>query len=189
MYGGASNYEEGYAMFRNDGTLSHNFGRFTICLFFLSAVWIFGLLAGLCSISVSPASVFYVMYSPLNNALTLTGLLLTQTFPLIISCIIYRSEKLFLILPVVFLKAFSFLYCTLGVVIAYADAGWMMRYLILFSDSCVVVLLLWFWIRNFTGREVCFFRDFLICLSTVIVICLVDYFVIYPLFLRLTDFF
>ena len=143
-------------------------------LFFLSA-WFFGSLTSLYIISFVPDSTLFLFRSILHNRTTLFGLILVQMLPLLMSCFTFWLRKPEFAYPVIFFKAFSFSYCLFGIFLLYDTAGWMMRWVILFSASCSILPLIWFWYRNFPRRGVSFNKDVCICTFIVILFCLVDY--------------
>lgn len=156
--------------------------------FILSATWVAGLLAGLYTVSIVPTSYFSLMRSILYDRMSIVVLVLTLIFPFLFSYVAYRLSMPFLIFPIAFLKAFTFAYSAFGVVMAYGDAGWMMRWLLLFSDSFIVVLLLWFWFRNASANRITLNKALLVCVLLASFICLFDYSVILPLSASLVNY-
>jgi hypothetical protein len=167
--------------------LLHVFNKLRSPIFFICVFWISGLVTGLYAASNAPASVFPLVRSLLYHRTSIISLTLVIFFPIFVSCIAYWLDKSYCIFPIAFLKAFSYAYCTFNVVLAYGDAGWMMRWIILFSDSCFVVLLLWFWIRNFSKGSVSFKFNLLVCCVLSTIICLFDYFAIIPISVHLVN--
>lgn len=156
-------------------------------LFFLSA-WLLGTFAGLYIVLSVPDHALVLFLSVLHSRATLLGLILVQTLPLTISCCAFWLKKAIFVYLVIFFKAFSFTYCVFGVFLFYNTAGWMMRWVTLFSASSSILPLIWFWYRNFPKRGVSFNKDMCICIFFVILSCLADYYVMLPLSMRLMNF-
>ncbi len=168
------------------GKLSSGQLRLSPILFWI--VWTFGLLSGLYVVSESNDSARSVFLLFLSSRSTLVGLILTQMFPLVFSCFIFWLSKPNLIHLVIFIKAFLFAYCAFGIVLAYGTAGWMIRWIILFSSSCSTLPLLWFWCRNFTKKGESYCQDLLVCAFSLILICVFDYLAVLPLAKRLVNY-
>ena len=150
--------------------------RFLIILF-----WLIGLLSSLYFTLETTAFSSALMRSVTEDRLSIIGLFLMLTFPFLISAVLLRFTRPLWILPVVFFKAFIYSCCLYGLTFAYGDAGWLVRWLLLFSDSCVVVLLLWFWLRNASGDLVTYKSDLLLCCFLSVLIIGVDYYIVSPI--------
>ena len=129
---------------------------FTWCLGYSCGFWL-----------VSPAEPFSpsLMYALISQRGSILGLLAVNVLPFLITALFVRFRLCRLILPLAFLRAFISGYCNSCFLCAFASAGWLICLLVLFSQSCSEVLLLWYWIRNinYTGsiqRKEC--RSFLI---------------------------
>lgn len=153
---------------------------FVVRRLFLAVFWVFGLLIGLYISFRTPILFFSLMRTYAYERVSILGLVLIVSFPLILSAIAVRFSTPLLFLPVAFLKAFCFSYCSNGIVLAFGSAGWLVRWLFVFSDSCAVIVLFWFWIRNIAGDRGLFTRDFFIGVLSIILFCCIDYFVVSP---------
>ena len=174
-------------MFRLKRILFHYFSQPELPVIALVVFWVSGLFAGLYTVSDLPGSVLPLVHSILYRPTSIAGIILVQLFPLFLSLIACRLHRPYLIIPVAFFKAFSFAYCAFGIILAFGDAGWMMRWLFLFSDSIMVVFLLWFWIRSFSENRKFWIIDLIICLSASTFLFVVDYFAILPLSINLVN--
>ncbi len=161
------------------GKLSFLQLRFSMIAFWI--IWVCGLLSGLYVVSMSDDSAYCVFRLFLYSQSTLFGLLLTQMLPLAFTCFIFWLSKPCLTSLFVYIKAFLFAYCAFGIVLAYGTAGWMIRWIILFSSSCSTLPLLWFWCRNFTKKGESYCQDLLVCAFSLILICVFDYLAVLPL--------
>lgn len=112
---------------------------------------------------------------------TIVGLLLLSMVPLVLSYIVIRLSAAPLLLPISFFKALSFAFCSFGVLWAYGSAGWLVRILLLFSDSLSVLILLYFWISSITGDRKFIDHRLLCCMIASGFVAIVDYLYIVPL--------
>lgn len=91
-------------------------------------------------------------------------------------------------MPLCFIKGFLFSFVSAGIFRQFGSAGWLFRYLLLFSDCITLPLLYLFWIRNLSyfkpvrGCEAIFIATF------VFLVWSVDYRVISPVLACLIDF-
>lgn len=151
------------------------FNRLLVIIF-----WLTGLLAGLYFTSSTTAYSTSLMRSVCQDRLSIVGLFLVLTFPLLISAVLLRFFKPVWILPLVISKAFTYSFCLNAIMLAFGDAGWLTRWLLLFSDSCIVVLLLWFWLRNSSGTSIDCKSDLVLCSILSALIIAVDYYIVSP---------
>lgn len=146
----------------------------------LSACWLSGLYAGYAFFSHISASSITLMLSVAENRMSIVGLLLSRILPFVIFAISLRYSKLFFVFTVIFLKAFSFSWCACSLTVAFGDAGWLVRWLLLFSDSCSVVLLLWFLFRNTVNSGTSLRTDLSLCITASVAIGCVDFCFVSP---------
>lgn len=144
----------------------------------LALFWFIGLLAGYTVATRISLSVLMRTFS--LERVSFLGLVLATIFPLAISAAALRSSAPLLILPIAFIKAFTFSFCASALSVVYADAGWLARWLYIFSDSIMVIFLLWFWVRNITKNTVIFRKDFASCLFAASLLVCIDYFIVSP---------
>ena len=153
--------------------------------FLLVLCWIFGLFAGYFFIIGHGDSISSLMHTAVNQRVTIVGLVLTLFFPLIISAMAVHLRSPLVLLVLVFLKAFCFSGCYFAVGIAFKGAGWLVRWLLLFSDSCMVVMLLWLWLEIIAGEVHTFKHSLITCVISAIIVGCIDYFVISPFLVTL----
>ncbi len=112
----------------------------------LCACWLLGLCAGgFLGLLFEPFS-FSMMRSAAVQSVSIVGLFLSALFPLVFTYFSVYLHKPIIIFLVCLFKAVAFGFS--GTVIAkyFGDSGWLMQFLLLFSDSCVlpVLFLVWF---------------------------------------------
>lgn len=142
-------------------------------------VWLTGLFFGFFAASRA-AGIIPLMLCPIpTDQAPIIGMLLLITAPFTISAFLERYCTHLLILTIIFLKAVFYSFCLSALMIAFHDAGWLAKCLLMFSSSCSAVLLLLFWLES--ARNCCVNKSHLllhIIISAFLVI--IDYYVISP---------
>jgi len=113
-----------------------------------------------------------------------TGVVISA-LPFLVFYICLRYSAVFMIPPIAFLRAFVFMYCYGGLSLAYGDAGWLVRYLLLFSDYFTVPLLIWYTVKRLRQNRSKKDPYIRICLLSIVVVRCIDSFVISPFAWRL----
>ena len=111
---------------------------------------------------------------------SIVGLFSCLFFPLLFSYLSVIMNKPIIILIVCFLKAASFGFSVTILSSLFATATWLVRFLLLFSDSFFCIVLLLLWLRRFHHSKIHNYCDFFICSMIGIGIAAVDIFVISP---------
>lgn len=164
-----------------DGSgLNYRYSTFLNKLF-LGLSWFSGLLLGVIASMQRADSTVPLMRSVLVERSSIVSLFAVLTFPFLLSALLVWISKPLLLVPVAFLKAFIFGFTAFTVSSAFGDAGWLSRWLLLFSDSCCVAVLLWFWFRNVTGKRRTFKTDVAISLVVTVLVGCIDYYAVSPL--------
>ncbi len=154
--------------------------RFQWGRLFLSAFWISGLLLGCYLAMLLPKeSISFVRQISIQQQ-SIIGLFFSLNIPLLLSFFAFKLRLQFLILPIAFVKAVCFSFCALCLVFTFGDAGWLLYRFYIFSDSCAVIVLLWFWIRYFREDPVNLDKCFYFCLAAISAIWIVDYVLVSP---------
>lgn len=124
-------------------------------LYFLAFSWFSGLVCGIATFSSAAAFLIPQMRGSLYGSASIVSLLCVTCLPFLFSAFaVYLSKPQFLLL-ICFCKAFCFGFVHLGVQLAFGSAGWLLRWLLCFSDSVTAPLLYLYWLRHLDG-----FRDF-----------------------------
>lgn len=150
---------------------------------FLAFSWLLGLGAGGLVFRYAGEPIVSLMPLAAAGQLSIVSLFLRTSLPFLLCAILVHMDKPGLLLPVCFCRAFFYAYVLCGVFAAYDGAGWLVRWLLLFSGTFGSVLLYAFAQRHVTGlRSVSLGELFLweICLA---VLAAADYFYVSP-FLR-----
>ena len=155
---------------------------------FLSAVFCIGLVLGV-YFAVGYKNAFVTLLSDLRfSSVSIAGLCICAFAPLFLSFIFVLFSCPVALLPLCFCKAFSFAYCSSCCFLNFGNAGWLIRFLFLFSDTCSLLPLLWFGLRHIDGSLNLVKRDFIICNAFLLLICSLDYFCISPFFMMLINY-
>ena len=154
----------------------------------LAFVWFFGLLFGIILSCAAGDYIVSLMRLAVHCHVSIVGLAVITVFPLFLSAFVAYVSVLLLIFPVCFFEAFIQGFLLLPVYVAFGDAGWLVHLFCVFSDTCMTILLLWFWVRCFTGNNVSLKHDFIICFIAALMICFFDYFLVSPYLMMLMSF-
>ena len=120
---------------------------------FLAFCWIAGLLSGASVYLAAGDSLNSLMRSAVMRPVSIVSLLCVTMFPFLISAFaVYISEP-WLLLIVSFGDAFVLSFVSLGVVQCSGSAGWLVRWLLVFSASLASPLMYLYWLRHLTGRR------------------------------------
>ena len=147
-------------------------------LLLLVAAWIFGCICG--TMTVSETVFSSLMRSGSSARTSIVGFMVTLSVPFILSYILYRFFGFYLILPIVFIKAFSYAYCYCGFRLTFGDAAWLVGGLSMFADSLSVFLLMWFWLK-LSGGKINLTNYLLGCLCILLAMGCIDYVCVAPL--------
>lgn len=151
----------------------------------LAFFWSAGFCLGIYIASQTNKFVSSMMRAAPFSSVSIVGLFVVSLLPLIVSAFAVYGSAPLAILPVAFLKAFGFAFCSEIILSAYGSAGWLVRFLLLFSDSCVCVILLWFWFRNINGATYSTKKELAVCTGMTLLLGSIDYFFICPFLLKL----
>ena len=111
---------------------------------------------------------------------SIVGLFCVLSLPLLLSVAAVHFSAYRLLYFIAFSKGITFSYCACYVFAAFGDAGWLVRLLVMFSDSSMLVPLFWFWNRNITGKSDTFRHEVIICGMFALAIGIFDLLVVSP---------
>lgn len=146
----------------------------------LSFLWILGLVFGLYFVASMDNSLLETFYIASINRPSIFSILFVSLLPIAVSATAVFCSGPVLIYALCILKAFCFSVSLCGVISVFGYSGWLLRLLLLFSDSCMVVLLLWLWCRILLSKHNSVLRDLLICTAIAVAVSMVDYFLVSP---------
>lgn len=152
----------------------------TIYALLISVAWILGLISGCLLIEYSSDVFAHIFHSAPYASPSAFSSFFVLIVPFLLSFVFIKFSKPAICLLLIFIKALSFSCCSCGIIIAYASAGWLVRFLLLFADSCITAMLLWFMIRNVAEERGSLFTDTLLSVFFTFLICCFDAFAVSP---------
>lgn len=144
------------------------------CKLILAACWILGLIAGMLVAAGAGDSFSLMMRGVGFSAVSIPGLLLVTALPFLLTALAVFLSQPWMLLLLVFVKAFSFSFCASGIMAVYGSASWLVRFLLMFADGCTLPLLMWLWLRHgdLSGKQVS--RDLAVCTAAALALGLLE---------------
>ena len=146
----------------------------------LACSFLAGLLSGACVSIAASKSLLPMMLAAANSCVSISGLLSAMLLPLLFSAFAVYIRQNWLLIPIAFVKAFLFAFLGIGVMSAFGNAGWLVRWLLMFSDSLTLPLLWWFWLRAFSSGRTDALRFAALVAVAAVLIGSLDYSVVSP---------
>ena len=143
----------------------------------IAIIWIAGLVFG-CFLAPDNSRHFVILR--LQQRPSAIILIVLMAIPLAVSFLAIKLNVSVLLYPIAFIKAAGFAFCALCLASSFGSAGWLLYHFYIFSDSCCVVFLIWFWNRSLDENCTCLTRHFVQCLFAIIVVCFADYLLVSP---------
>ena len=139
--------------------------------------WVSGLLLGYLLCKPDFCS---LMRSALLQPVSIVGLFICIFLPLILSYYSILLKKPIIILIVCFIKsiAYGFSYGLLTLI--FSNASWLLRFLFLFSDSCMLLTLVNLWLHLYSDNRKCILRAIRFSAAFAVAVAAVDYCVVSP---------
>ena len=131
-----------------NGTIHHDSFVFhcKLELRVLAYTWIFALILG-AGLAVSADKLLAsTMHAAISGCVSISGLLAVVLLPLLLSAYAVYYSQPFLLVSVVFLKAFLFAYTGAGILILYPASGWLIQMLLMFCDTLSLPFLWHIWL-------------------------------------------
>lgn len=149
------------------------------CKLLSGVCWICGLLVGMYAAAGAGDLLLLTMRGNCL-AVSISGLLITLLPFLLTAIAVFLPHPGFLI-PVILWKAFTYGFCAYGLAIVYHGAAWLVRILLMFSQTATVPLLMWLWLRKCNSSELFRSGELAACGAAVVVVGILDYCLISPL--------
>lgn len=122
-----------------------------------------------------------LMRGSVSSTVSILRLLSVLLLPFLFSALAVYFARPRLLYGIAFLKAFVFAFVSAGIASCFGSAGWLARWLIMFSDSLCLPLLWLYWLRHIPGRSGVQGADLMITVSGMALIGLFDTVLIMPL--------
>lgn len=151
------------------------------CTAFLASSWLLGLIVGCLIFYAAGYECVSWMRAAADSRVSIVGLLSVIILPFLFSAFAVYISHSWLLLIVAFGKAVSFSLVSLGILISFGSAGWLMRFLLMFSDLCALPLLFLFWMRFISGERRITLRSGLLFSAAGLVIGSIDFYLISPI--------
>jgi len=146
----------------------------------IAILWCFGIAFGsVCGVH-SSTDYISVMRGFDIQSMSIVGRYVLLFLPLVFSVFAIHYGLYTLILPVVFCKAFIFSYSCCCIVSLFGSASWLLRFLLLFFDSCTLPFLMLIWLRGMTGKQFAMRYEVISCSIYMLIIACVDHYVVLP---------
>jgi hypothetical protein len=152
---------------------------------FISFFWILGLFVGFALSYDNREVITLLMRSVKFSRMSIVSLYAVQTFPFILSSIVFYVSKPLLHIPIVVFKSVFFGFLNCSIVLLYGNAGWLVSLLIMFSELVISCLWLSFLFQKFNRNNRHIGLGLPIYIFITLVIGIVDYTCVTPLVLRL----
>ena len=147
--------------------------------------WIIGLFLGYrIALCILPETKLFICRIIETNT-NIVGFLLVHLITLLLSAYLFYRNIPALVLPIIFLKAILYSFMLSAISLTFGDIGWLLSRLYVFSDSCTVVVLLFFWIKCINCNINIIKRHTALSITAVCFICYFDYACLSPFLVTL----
>lgn len=148
---------------------------------FLALSWIIGLISG-CIISITSDTFYFIpMRAATYCRVSIVSLLVVTAFPFLFSAFVFYFAKPWLFIPIACMKAMSFSMVAIGIFRSFGSAGWLLQFLLMFSDICLIPFLIFYWVRFISSERAIHFYDILCVSTAVLSVGLIDFYFISPI--------
>lgn len=116
--------------------------------YILAICWLFGLLCGVFCYSVAGPDTVSLMRGVAQHSVSIVGFFHASLIPFLLSALVVALSAPGILLAICFVKAFSFSFVSLGILLNAGHCGWLLRFFLQFSDCATMPLLYWCWSRS-----------------------------------------
>lgn len=152
---------------------------------FLALSWCLGLVCGILAARTARDTLIPLMRAAAGRPVWILDLLIVTTLPFLISAYAASLSEPWLLLAISAAKAFIFSFCAYGVSLAFGQSSWLVRFLFLFSDSCLIPVLFLFWLRHIEKNAPVRRWELIVCLAVAVIVGIIDYRIISPFLVAL----
>ena len=165
------------------------FSAYSFCVrkwdkFILAFSWVLGLMVGGIMFRYGGGNLVSVMPLAARSQPSIFGLLACALFPLLLCAYAVYIGIPLLLYGICFLKAVAFAYLSQAVFTAFGNAGWLLRWLLLFTDTFAAAALYHYCHRHISGVRKWTIRHFSAYAGFVAVVSMVDHRVVSTLLMR-----
>lgn len=152
---------------------------------FLAASWSVGIFFGIAAASASSAILVSLVRRCAGSDATMVGLVAATTLPFLLSGFAVSFSEPWLLLIISMFKAFSFSFCAWGVCLAFGQSSWLVLFLFLFSDLCLIPFQYFYWLRHIRSSKHPSACELPVLLAIALSVGCVDYWFISPFLVSL----
>ena len=167
--------------------ISFPFNRCSIRVCFLAFLWINCLLLGIYFASKDLPFVS-LMHFATYSRVSIVGLAVVLFLPLLILVPALHFRRLSIIYIYSAIKAYCAGYMLYGISFIYYNASWLVRLLLLFSDTGITVLFFGLLLQYLNGTSANFKADIFCCCIATVAIGITDYLLVTPFLMSLMAF-
>lgn len=153
----------------------------------LALSWIIGMLLGIPAALAASEFLVPMMRGSVSYPVSIPGLLAATLLPFLISAYAVSLSEPWLLLFISTIKAFGFSFCACGVSLAFGQSSWLVRFLFLFSDHCLIPVLYLYWLRHIRGESMVTSWELPACIGTALAVGSIDYCLIAPFLVSLIE--
>lgn len=150
-------------------------------IYVLIFFWTFGLSFGMYFASMAEPDIASWMCALSYSGVSILGLLIVTLLPFFLSLFAVRFHQPWIIILLAFVKSFIFGYWRSFNILLFNNVGWLINFLLFFSDTCIVILLLIYWIVIFCQRRPSTMPLFWFIIITSCFLCMFDWWFISPI--------
>lgn len=150
-----------------------------ICPYLLVSFWVAGMALGCLFGHWEQEPLCRLIRQTVLIKPSLIGSCCAAILPVMLSCFVVSIGEPWLLLFISAFKAFSFSLCAWGVCLAFGQSSWLVLFLFLFSDICIIPVLYFFWLTALRNQDNSHLLDALFVFFALIV-GLLDYLFVGP---------
>ena len=145
----------------------------------LLVFWGLGTILGI-AFSYCSQPLLPLMRRTVSSSVSIVGLGAVLFLPYLLTVSAVLFSRTGILLGIAFVKPLFFCMCAAAIDQAFGDAGWIIRFLLLFSDTASLPVLFWLIWRCLDGSRSARMLDFIPAAGILVMIGLTDYFLIAP---------
>ena len=153
--------------------------------FYLACSFFSGLILGVFVSTTARDSLFSLMCTAEFGCVSIVGLLFVIFLPFLFSAFAVYICQSWLLIPIAFIKAFCYGFSYFGIAESFGAAGWLFQSLLMFSDTLLMPVLWWFWMRITSDKRNSLFVSTALTAIVTIVIGSFDYIIVSPFVTKL----
>ena len=150
----------------------------------LAFFWLLGIAIGYFCAVVAERHTEIALSSYIADGTSVLRLWIIHLFPFILVAFAYRFSQHYVIYFLNLVKSAIYSFCNFYVIFVFGSAGWLVRVLLLFTDTFSVLLLFYFSLGCLYNRSIGK-SEYIAVFFSVAVLCLIDCFSVSPFLLSL----